>query len=100
MRAVVGPDAPIVVRCPFGVFAVFVVEESDDLMQHRLGHWKARAKDGAGELQREVGTDGLIGNKIFEARSRSRARIVVKLDSFIDALIDGIPYGGIEMGLG
>src|SRR5258708_21465100 len=100
MSAVVGPDAPIVVGFSFGVFAVFVVEESDDLVQHRLGHWKARAKDGAGELQREVGTDGLIDYKIFEARSRSSARIVVELDSFIDTLADRIPYGGIEMGLG
>src|SRR5947207_13710841 len=100
MRAVVGPDAPIVVGFSFGVFTVFVVEESDDLVQHRLGHWKARTKDGAGELQCEVGTDGLIGNKIFEARSRSSAWIVVKLDSSIDALIHGIPYGGIEIGLG
>src|SRR5438477_239527 len=99
MRAVVGPDAPIVVGFSFGVFAVFVVEESDDLAQHRLGHWKTRAKDGAGEL-REVGTDGLIGNKIFEARSRSSARIVVKLDSFINTHVDRVPYGGIEMGLG
>ena len=35
-------------------------------------------------MQREVGTDGLIDNKIFEARSR--ARIVVKLDAFVDTL--------------
>src|SRR5215510_7695504 len=99
MRAVVGPDAPIVVGLSFGVFAVFVVEESDDLAQHRLGHWKARAKDGAGELQREVGTDGLIDNKIFEARSGSSARIVVKLDPFVDTLGHRILYSGIEMGL-
>src|SRR5262245_4467491 len=100
MRAVVGPDAPIVVGFTFGVFAVFVVEEGDDLAQHRLGHWKARAKDGASELQREIGADGLIGNESFGARSRSSPRIVAKLNSFIDSLVDRIPDGGIEMGLG
>src|SRR4051794_1160924 len=56
MGAVVGPDTPIVVGFALRVFAVLVVQESDHLFQHRLGHRNARAKHRPGELEGEVGT--------------------------------------------
>src|SRR5271166_6934443 len=99
MGAVVSPDAPIIVGVSLGVFAVLVVQERDDLLQHWLGHRKARAKDRARELKREVRADALGCDEVFDARSCTHTRGVVKLDAFVDALVDGIMHCGFEMSL-
>src|SRR5271157_5928930 len=100
MGAVVRPDTPVVVGFALDVFAVFVVQEGDYLFQHWLGHGKARAKDRARKLERLVGADALGRNEVFEARSCSHTRGVVKLDALIDALVDDIMQCGFETGLG
>src|SRR6516162_7559211 len=63
MGAVVGPDTPIVVGVALGVFAVLVVQEGDDFVQHRLGYRKAGAEHGPGELEGEIGTDASFSTK-------------------------------------
>src|SRR5690349_17273032 len=99
MGTVVGPDTPIVVGCSLGVFAVLVVQEGDDLVQHWLGHRKARAKHRPGELEGEVGADTLVRNEIFEARARPGARGIMKIDAFVDALGYRLAHSGFETGL-
>src|SRR5271169_1297003 len=99
MGTVVGPDTPIVGGFSLGVFAVLVVQEGDDLFQHRLGHRKARAKHRPGELEGEVCADTLVHNEILEARSRPGARVVVKIDALVDTLGDRVAHGGVETGL-
>src|SRR5262249_20636003 len=61
---------------------------------------KPRAKYRPGKLQRKVGTDRLIRNEIFEARPRSGARVIMKLDSLVNTPEDRIAHRGIEMPFG
>ena len=57
-------------------------------------------KNRARKLQREVGADALVCDKIFEAGISVRGRVVVKLDALVDALLDCVMHSGLEMGLG
>src|ERR1700751_3648700 len=99
MRTVVRPDAPIIVGFSLRVFAVLIVQEGDNLVQHGLGHRKPCAEFGPSELKGEVGADALVHNEILETRSRPRARVIMKLDAFVDALVNCFPRGRFEMGL-
>jgi hypothetical protein len=99
MRAVVRPDTPVVVGFSLGVFAVLVIQEGNDFLQHRLGHRKARAEHRPGELEGEVRADAFVGNEILEAGSRTSIWIVVKLDPFVDSFVDRISDSGFEMRL-
>src|SRR5580693_10103161 len=100
MNTVVCPDTPIVVGVALGVFAVLVVQESDDFVQHASSHRNAGTENRARKLQREVGADALVCDKIFEATTSVRGRVVVKLDALVDALLDCVMHSGLEMGLG
>src|SRR5215831_4810577 len=76
MDAIVCPDAPIVVGFSLGVLTVLIVQEGDHLVQHRFSNRKARAKGRACKVESEVSTDSVFRNKIFEAPSGARIRIV------------------------
>src|ERR1700756_4944104 len=99
MRAIVGPDTPIVVGIALGVFAVFVVQEGDDLVYHCLGHRKTGAENRPRKSQCEVCADGLVSDEIFEARGSVRRWVVVKLDPFEYACLDYVMSGCVKMGL-
>src|SRR5271163_2010031 len=99
MDAIVRPHTPIVVGIPLGVLAVLVVEENDHLFKHFLCDRKARTKSRARELESEVGADTMIGNEILKVRPGSRGRVFVKLDPFVDVLVNRITHCGFEMSL-
>ena len=99
MRTIVRPHAPII-AFSFGVFAVLVVQEGNYLVQHRLGYRQAGAEHRAGELEGEVGADPFIDDEILQAPRNADAGGIVKLDPFIDPLVDRILQDGIKVGLG
>src|SRR5215471_20914845 len=97
MRAVVGPDTPIVIGVALGVLAVFVVKEGDNLVHYGPGHRKTGTENRPRKLQGEVCADTLVSDEIFEASANVRGRVGVKLDAFVDALFDHIMHGGVEL---
>src|SRR5262245_44357450 len=97
MDTIVCPDAPIVVGFSLGVLAVFIVQEGDHLVQHPFSYRKARAKGRSCKAKCEVGANSVFRNKIFEASSVVRVRIIMKLYPFIDLFIDSITYGDSKL---
>src|SRR5262245_2126737 len=100
MDTIVCPHAPIVIGLSLRVLAVFVVQEGDDLVQHRLGYRKPRAKRRACKVECEVGTNSVLRNEIFEAPSVARIRIVVKIHPFVDLLVDSTTDRSCKLLLG
>src|SRR5262249_17048150 len=100
MDAIVCPDAPIVVGFSLGVLTVLIVQEGDHLVQHRFSNRKARAKGRACKVESEVSTDSVFRNKILEAPSGARIRIIVKIHPFIDLFINRIAHGSRKLLLG
>src|SRR6516225_7048949 len=100
MDTIVCPDAPIVVGFSLGVLTVLIVQEGDHLVQHRFSNRKARAKGRACKVESEVGTDSVFRNKILEAPSGARIRIIVKTHPFIDLFINRIAHGSRKLLLG
>src|SRR6516165_8111395 len=100
MDAIVCPDPPIVVGFSLGVLTVLIVQEGDHLVQHRFSNRKARAKGRACKVESEVGTDSVFRNKILEAPSGARIRIIVKTHPFIDLFINRIAHGSRKLLLG
>src|SRR6516164_3096878 len=100
MDTIVCPDAPIIVGLSLGVLTVLVVQEVDHLVQHPFGYRKARAKGRSRKVECEVGGNSMFRDKIFEAPSVARPRIVVKIHPFIDLLIYGLAYRSCELLLG
>src|SRR6516225_7388254 len=99
MGTVVGPNTPIVVGLPFEILLIFVVQERDDLVQHRLGNGSACAKHRSRELECEIGADALGRDKIREIWVSPDAWRSVKFDALVDAFADHIAYRGVEVGL-
>jgi hypothetical protein len=99
MGAVVGPHAPIVVSVTLGVFAILIVQEGNNFAQHWRGNRKARAEYRSRKLQREIGANTLIRNKIFEPCIGRDAGGSVELHALVDAFADHLAHCRVEMGL-
>jgi hypothetical protein len=97
---IVGPGTPVVVGFALGVFAILVVQEGDDRVQHRCGNRQPRAKERSGELQRQIGADTCPLQKVPKIGIRYGACEVVKDDPLIDAFGNCTLFDRVELGAG
>src|SRR5271157_1695515 len=98
--AVVGPGAPVVVGFALGIFAVLVVQEGDNRVQHLRGYGQSRAKDRSSELQGQIGADTCCLQKVAKIGVRRGTWEAVKGDARVDPLGDRLPLDRIEFGAG
>src|SRR5262249_38953445 len=97
MDTIVCPDTPVVISFSLGVFAILVIEEGYNFLQHWFGYRESRAKGRPCKIKREVGPDAVFRDEVVQAWIRARIRIVVKIDALIDILVDCITQRGFEM---
>src|SRR5271165_3977093 len=98
--AVVGPRTPVVIGFALGIFAVLVVQEGDDRVQHRRGYGQSRAKDRSSELQRQIGADTCSLQKVSQIGVRCSAWEALKGDARVNPFGDRLPLDRFEFGAG
>src|SRR6516164_10481045 len=100
MRAIVGPDIPVVIGLSFEVLPVLVVQKGNYFIQHGLGDRGACAELRPCKLEGKIGANAFACNKIREVWVRPDTGGGMKFDTLVDALADHVTHGSLKTRLG